>query len=66
MGIINALNPLLTELAKGARLSGAVCTQGVMTLEDGDDPHEYFSGLGFSSLEAMDIFDYEGAITFSI
>lgn len=61
MGIVAALDPLLSELAKRARFSGAMCTLGVMDLEGGGDPRAYFSGLGFSSLEALDVSDFEGA-----
>jgi SAM-dependent methyltransferase len=61
MGINAALDPLLSELAKRAKLSGAVCTLGVMALDGGGDPYAYFSKLGFSTLQALDVSDFEGA-----
>ena len=61
MGINAALNPLLSELAKRVKFSGVVCTLGVMELDSGGDPRAYFSRLDFSTLQALDISDFEGA-----
>jgi hypothetical protein len=61
MGINAALDPLLFELSKRAKFSGAICTLGVMHVDGGADAHTYFSKLGFSTLQAVDISDFEGA-----
>jgi SAM-dependent methyltransferase len=61
MGINAALDPLLFELSKRAKFSGAICTLGVMNVDGGADAHTYFSKLGFSTLQAVDISDFEGA-----
>ncbi len=61
MGISAALDPLLSELAKRAKFSGAICTLGVMAVESGGDARAYFSKLGFSTLRALDVSDFEGA-----
>jgi SAM-dependent methyltransferase len=61
MGINAALDPLLSELAQRTKFSGAVCTLGVMALDSGGDPRAYFSKLGFSRLQALDVSDFEGA-----
>jgi hypothetical protein len=61
MGINAALDPLLSELAKRAKFSGTVCTLGVMTIDSGGDARTYFSKLGFSTLQALDVSDFEGA-----
>jgi SAM-dependent methyltransferase len=61
MGINAVLAPLLSELTQHAKLSGAVCTLGAMDVGGGADPHVYFAKLGFPTLEALDVSDFEGA-----
>lgn len=61
MGVPAGLEPILLELAQRAAFSGSVCTLGVMDMTQGQNADDYFSALGFSRVEALDVSDYEGA-----
>ncbi len=61
MGVPLGIEPFMTDLASRVQFSGTICTLGVMDMPGDQTAAAYFSALGFSTLEALDVSAYEGA-----